>query len=338
MEIRMDATDSGKMDRITAYMHDSVERALVLANIVLAVLMLIYAMVNVYHDVSVSLTWNSVLASASLVICAFMILVDGERNLVRSTGFMILGLGCYRFLTVITSIQTGHLESIIYMVLALIGINLAYSGSHYIRGVARGRKFTVAGMVAMIFINLGGLIMYMQSGHTFFQTLEAYPVAIGMTVLYFGAVGILESEPIRSRDRDSIQNHRIAAIRETYTPYSGIDPNVATVLLSSMDDRSSWTTSGCSGPVVAEFRFRIIGKGDRAFAVVQEWRGHDVLHVTITDHESGTIIHANRFSYDYVDEDVDEEGVRTIRLYGPEGCHQLHVMTEVELEEFDPYA
>ena len=334
----MDATDSGKLDRVTAYMHDSVERALVLANIILAILMLFYALINVYHDVSVSLTWNNVLASASLVICAFMILVDGERNLVRSTGFMILGLGCYRFLTVITSIHTGDPESIIYMVLALIGINLAYSGSHYIRGVARGRKYTVASMVAMIFINLGGLILYMQSGHSFFQTVEAYPVAIGMTVLYFGAVGILESEPIRSRDRDSIQNHKIAAIRETYAPYSGIDWDAAAVLLSSMVDRSSWSTSDCSGPVVAEFRFRIIGGNDRAFAVVQEWKGHDMLHVTITDHESGTIIHANRFSYNYVDEDVDEEGVRTIRLYGPEGCHQLHVMTEEELEEFDPYA
>ena len=97
MTIRMDATDSGKLDRITAYMHDSVERALVLANIVLAILMLFYATINVYHDVSMSLTWNNVLASASLVICACMILIDGERNLIRSTGFMILGLGCYRY-------------------------------------------------------------------------------------------------------------------------------------------------------------------------------------------------------------------------------------------------
>ena len=236
----MDATDSGKLDRVTAYMHDSVERALVLANIVLAILMLFYATINVYHDVSMSLTWNNVLASASLVICACMILIDGERNLIRSTGFMILGLGCYRFLTVITSIQSGQPESIIYMVLALIGVNLAYSGSHYIRGVARGRKYTVTGMVLMIFINLGGLILYMQSGHSFFQTVEAYPVAIGMTVLYFGAVGILESEPIRSRDRESIQNHKIAAIRETYAPNSGVDPDTASVLLSSMYDRSSW--------------------------------------------------------------------------------------------------
>lgn len=334
----MDVTDSGRLDRIATYMHDSVERTLVLANIVLALLMLLYAMINVYHDVSVSLAWNNVLASASLIICACMILIDSERNLIRSTGFMILGLGCYRFLTVITSIHTGQLESIIYMVLALIGINLAYSGSHYIRGVARGRKYTVVSMVLMIFINLGGLILYMQSGHSFFQTVEAYPVAVGMTVLYFGAVGILESEPIRSRDRDSIQNHKIAAIRETYAPHSGIDGDTAAVLLSSMDDRSSWITSDCSGPVVAEFRFRIIGGNDRAFAVVQEWKGHDMLHVTITNHESGTVIYANRFSYDYVEEDVDGDGVRTIRLYGPEGCHQLHVMTEEELEEIDPYA
>lgn len=334
----MNVDDGHILERASELVHESVDRTLVRANIILAALMLLYAYLDFYNLSSIDdLQWNDIVAIGGLAVCASMIIVDRERNLVRSTGFLTFGLGWFRTFTVMTGIQPQRLETILYISLAIIGVNLMYTGINYIKGMARGRVYTVFGMVVMILINVSTFILYMQAGHTASEVAGRFPALVGMTVLYFGAVIVLESEPIRSRDRVSIQNSKLHSIVCMYTPLSGICRDTADMLETSIVDRSSWMEVDGPGPVIREMMFEIRGECDHSYAIVQEWDGHNMLHVTVSDHVGGSLIHAHRFSYSDVRRYVDD-GVERLDLYGPEGCHRFHVLTEEELTEIDPYA
>ena len=203
----MGASDNGRLDRMTAYAHRSVDAVLVRSNILLALLMLSYSFLNLYGLYNnTHMHWNNILASSALAACSVMILIDSDRNLVRSTGFLTLGLGIFRILTSVTHLQPSAPETLLYIALTVIGLNMTYTGYNYIIGVARGRVYTVLGMIAVIGVNINLFILMMQHGYSFMETMELMPGVLGMTALYAGAVCILESEPIRSRDAIALRN------------------------------------------------------------------------------------------------------------------------------------
>ena len=329
--------DNGRLDRMTAYAHRSVDAVLVRSNILLALLMLSYSFLNLYGLYNnTHMHWNNILASSALTVCSVMILIDSDRNLVRSTGFLILGLGLFRIFTSVTHIQPSTPETLLYIALTVIGLNMTYTGYHYITGVARCRIYTVLGMITIIGVNINLFILVMQHGYSFLETMELMPGMLGMTALYIGAVCILESEPIRSRDAIALRNRDARHLRDMYVPMPGIDSETADTLLVCTSDHSLFhVVDDGFCPVESEYRFTVLGPGGRAHAVIQRWKSHDMLHMMVTDHDSGTVIHALRFSFDRVSETVDADGTRHIRLYGPNGCHVLHVLNDEEMEDLD---
>lgn len=325
--------------RITEGVRHSVDIALVKVNIILAVMMIIFSVSEIYiYMVSDTLKITFLIGNVALIICSLLIILDRDRNLLRTTGLMAVGIGMYRIFSHISSVHPHDLNSLPPLIIVILGINLVYSGTRYIKGVSRGRVTMIASMIGMIAMMSFVFIILMMIGMPFIDCIKQMPNIFAMIVLYVMFIGVLDSEPLRSHDIMEIQNRALDGMRRTITQYpgTGVYEDEAEILIRTFTDRSSWTIVDDDGPVECEHIFKVGDGKEWAYVTMQKWKGSDKIHMTVSDHDRGTLIQAFRFDADSLF--IDGEGVEDsnqITFVGSKGCHSIAIrhISESDREE-----
>lgn len=324
------------MARLSTLVKYGVERMFVRLNLILALLLATYALIVLYqfhtHDMA---TWDSDLSCAVMLVCSILILVDRDRNLMRSVGLMSIAIGCQRALTSIPMLVPHDVQSLLPLAQIILGINLMVSGRSYMRGVSRGRVMMTISTMLILIITISLIIILLGMGLSFMDCLRMMPETFNMILLYVVFLAVLDSEPLRKNDIMEIHNATLKGIRNTYVQSgsSYVTEDVAGVLLRTLTDRGSWNPVSDGGPVESEYRFQMDSLEGISYVTLQKWAGSDAVHATICDHSEGTLIHAQRFDVRDVYLDGDTvAGSEIITVVGDGRCFELRIMHPEEDE------
>ncbi len=313
---------------INNFVHSSVGFVVKFYNVILAALMVIYSSDRLYENfVYYYLIWYETLGYLFLLIGGLIILLDRNRNLLRSVGIYALALGGYRFITYAPHIHPGPI-GLFYLVITGLGINLMISGRYYLQGVSRNRISLMVSTLTILLVYMLALVFTLHMGASVRVILTEYTGQVIVCLMYAIYIGILDSETLRASDILAIHNEVLNKIRctqytdsETYIPL-----DVANVLSRAFEDRSDWTPVTDGGPATCEYRFGITNKDGRSEVLVQKWNTSDELYFTVSDHLDGTLIQAYRFSATSSILFTDELDCRWLRVFGRQGvCMQLRV-------------
>ena len=317
---------------VNRFVHHSVEFVFKFYNFIIAALMVIYSLEELYqiHVNSEFFTyeWYEIVSNFILLLGGVIILLDRNHNLLRSVGIYALSLGGYRFFSCAPQIQAGTTLGVLYLVITIFAINLMISGRSFLRGVSRNRISLILCTLALLIIYLSYIVFMMHMGMTIEECAKFMPGVFIMCILYVFYIGLLDSEVLRASDVLAIHNETLNKIRCTqYTdPESEIPEDAALVLSRSFDDRSDWLQVLDGGPVESEYRFRMRNVDGISEVLVQKWIGSDELYFTISDHLDGTLIQAHRFSATSALIYADDSSCRWLRIFGKKGvCMQLRV-------------
>ncbi len=326
---------------VNRFVHHSVEFVFKFYNFILAALMVVYSLEELYqvHIYSEFFTyeWYEIGRYLILLLGGSIILLDRNRNLLRSVGIYALSLGGYRFLSAAPKIHAGSMEGVLYLAITILAINLMISGRSFLRGVSRNRISLILCTLVLFLINLSTIVFMIHLGGTLNDVIQTMPGVVIMCVLYLFYIGLLDSEVLCASDVLAIHNETLNKIRRTqYTdPESTISEEDALVLSRSFEDRSDWAQVLDGGPVECEYRFRMKNVDGVSEILVQKWVGSDELYFTISDHLDGTLIQAHRFSATSALIHTDESACRWLLVFGKRGvCMRLMI----EEPEPDPSA
>ncbi len=324
-------------ETLNRFVHSSVNLVVRYYSLILATLMVIFS-IEELHDCFTNEfftpDWHEVAGYLFLFFGGLVILVDRQRNLLRSVGIYALALGGYRFINSVHTIHPGP-YGLFSLVIAVLGINLMISGRFYLHGVSRNRVSLMFSTLTLLISYLLVYVFMMHMGLSFHDCVELMPGQAIMCVMYAFYIGILDSEVLRASDILAIHNETLNKIRCTqYTdPETWISQDVADVLSKAFTDRSDWTPISDGGPAVSEFRFDMKNKDGKSEVLVQNWKDSDELYFTISDHLDGTLIQAYRFAATSSIIVTDELCHKWLRVFGRQGiCLQLRVDDPVEME------
>ena len=296
----MDASEKKLlMKRLHESVHRNVDHLFIAANYILAVLMIGYGILEPYSYTVADIVpeWNQIIGFTALVVFGVAIILFSGKDLMRSAGMYALALGIYRFMYAAPHIHRGEALSTIYLILALIGLNLIITGISYLRGTTRGRIVMMVSTSLLIVINASTIIYGVHIGMSLVEYIQTMPGTFVMIVMYLVLLGILNCEQLRSRDLMEIHNRTLDKIRCTWCtmPNAYIPRDVARKVASMFVDRSGWTRVSDGGPVECEYRFQIGNQKDVTHVLMQKWKGYESIFLTISDHLDGTLLHAYRF-------------------------------------------
>lgn len=287
------------METIYESVRTNVDRLVIAANYILALLIIGYGIMEPYSyfDMDMVPKWNDMLGFVTLVVFGIAILLFNRRDLMRSAGMYALALGAYRFLHAAPNIHRGEPTSYVFLFLTIIALNLMISGMSYLRGVTRGRKTMMLSTSLLIAANVSIILYGVHSGMSLVEYFRYMPGTVIMIVMYTVFLGILNCEQLRTKDLQEIHNRTLDEIRCTWCtmPDASIRRDAASVIYRMFRDRSDWTPVQDGGPVECEYRFEISNKKGTSHALVQKWKGMDPIFLTISDHLDGTLLHAYRF-------------------------------------------
>ena len=115
------------MARLSTLVKCGVERMFVRLNLILALLLATYALNMFYqfhlYDIA---SWDSDLSCVVMLVCSILILVDRNRNLMRSVGLMSIAIGCQRVLTSIVALVPHDIASLVPLAHIILGIPPVY--------------------------------------------------------------------------------------------------------------------------------------------------------------------------------------------------------------------
>ena len=319
-----------EMDRrVTQGVRQTVDVALVKVNIVLAAMMMIFSILEIYTDFN---NGNPnpvhILGDIAMIVCAALIILDRDRNLLRTTGLMAVGIGAYRIFMHVTALRPHDIYALPPLIIVILGFNLIYSGTRYIKGIARGRVTLIASMTGMVAMMSTMFIMLMMMGLPLLDCIKMMPNVFAMIALYIMYIGVLDSEPLRTRDLIEIQNKALDGMRRTTTqsPGTGVYEDEAEIILKTFTDKSDWTRIDDGSPVECEYHFRIGDGNEWSYVTMQKWKDSETVHITVSDHDRGTLIHAYRFDADSLLMDgEDVVNSNHITFVGKEGCHDIAI-------------
>ncbi len=311
--------------------HRSVNVIVSFYSFILATLMVIYSVEEIYqcYILDFDVYWYTIFRYVFLFFGGMIILVDRNRNLLRSVGVYAIALGGYRFFSAAPHVHAGTPFGIFYLFICALAINLVISGRSYIfLKVSRNRISLMLSTLTLLILSLTSILFAMHTGLSFRTCVEIMPGAFIACLMYAFYLGILDSEVLRASDSLAIHNETLNKIRCTqYTdPETHVSPEIADVLSRAFEDRSDWALVSDGGPVDCEFRFNIRNIDGISEVLVQKWNDSDNLYFTISDHLDGTLIQAYRFSATSVYRFTDELSHQWLRVFGRRGiCMQLRI-------------
>lgn len=319
--------------------HRSVNLVVGLYSFILAALMVIYSVEELYQYMTIDfidVQWYTTLSYLFLFFGGVIILIDRNRNLLRSVGIYAIALGGYRFFTAAPHVHAGTPLGFVYLIICGLAINLLISGRSFIfLKVSRNRISLMISTLTLLLVYLSSIVFMIHAGFTIRECAEFMPGAFIACLMYAFYIGILDSEVLRASDALAIHNETLNKIRCTqYTdPESYMSPEAADVLSKAFEDRSDWTLVTDGGPVDREFRFRIKNVDGTSEVLVQKWNDSEKLYFTISDHLDGTLLQAYRFSATSICRFTDEFSHQWLRVFGRQGiCMQLRVEEQLPTE------
>lgn len=286
------------MRRMRGIVRYAVDRFFVSLNIILALILFAYAMSKLYEfSLFGSMSWHVFLSSVIITSCSFLILVDENRNLLRTVGLMAVCLGMDRALSCIPQLVPHEITSLIPFFQIILGLNLVVSGRSYIKGVTRSRVTMTLSAILIAAVNIYIIVSMILSDIPPVECFTQMPGTVVTIILYVLFIAVLDSAYLRSKDIMEIHNTTLEGIRDTYVQGDStlITEDMASLLNSMFSDRSSWTAIDDGGPVESECQLVLQSRYGISYMILQKWKGSEVIHATVSDHCEGTLIHAQRF-------------------------------------------
>ena len=277
-----------------------VDRASYASNFVLSIMMLVSGMVYIFEVYEGNQTFRptTILGFVVMMICAIAIISDKNRNLPKSVGLFAIGMGSYRALSVVYHLEPHSQLNLLWYVFIALGLNLVISGRAYLKGSSRARPTIMIGAATMVLVNVILIYAFKNMGMSMKAIFDSYPMLFLQTMMYIVFLIILDTEELRSKDWLEVHNRLMSSIRRTYLidNTASISTEGAEGICSGFSDRHGWITLNDGGPAESEFRTEISNGDSESFILAQKWKGSDDVFITMSDHQSGTLIQASRLT------------------------------------------
>ncbi len=275
-------------------------------------------MANRDHGVSyVDMGFTGWISLVAMLFGGSILVLNPRRTFNTSIGLYAMVMGITSFCKTWDSLEivedTGlfsFIFDIIFiaqLIMLALSSNLIISGLSYIRGRPRGTLGMMTKALLMLTIDLLLILFNIRLGNYdgIVDAARNDPVTTVQIFLFFIFLNVMDTDEARSYNTKNRLSTSTEALRQTKTlgGKSYIYLRDAEALNSKTFE--GWSRPRDGGPVEYEYRFAIHNQGGASYVTVQRWRGQDVYHITITDHERGTNIRATRMSVDtmYMTED-----------------------------------
>ncbi len=262
---------------------------------------------------------DEIAAAVIKIIIAEFILFDPKKNVVRTVGFYAMSIGISR---VIMSISTLAMVSTISLAIGLVtlimGANLLYSSYKYLSDTSRGLLGMILStsvlallQVAIILVNYQTKLM---TGIPLYE--NTAPIIIGF-FQYLILLLILDTKEIKYSTLLQQINTRVERLRLTNIAENSLmlKRDDGLILKHMFDDRSSWEPLTDGGPVESEKRLILVKDRIKSVMILQKWKDHDIIYVTMANDESGSVMVANRFSVSEVFADGDDTEFTSLKMF-----------------------
>ncbi len=288
-------------------------------------------MINLITNILGSLVWHMDIPEIHLtrlvrlpgalmfIAGGLLILLDTRRNFVRSVGLYALSMGLSRIVMVLPLLlsQEDFCNGVGWLI-ALLGINLIYSGYSMLSGSVRGKwgillasgAYVVLSLILISFL----IIVYQNTGlDTILDMI--LPMILNFS-MYFILLWLLDTDEIRYGDKMSRHIEILRNIDNTHR---------AAGLLSFLpeDARKLYSGKGWeefhlqNGPVEKELKIESESASGITYVTVQKWYHDDHLYFTLSAFKDGTLTMAERFKVNSMHYDNGENS--TMYLLGDTG-------------------
>lgn len=248
-----------------------------------------------------------------------LIILDSRRNFVRSVGLYALSMGLSRILMVVPLLLSQEdVSNGVGWLIAILGINLVYSGYSMLSGSVRGKWgiLIASGAYVFIYLLLIGMFMLIYRDEDFFTLMENILPLILSFMMYFVLLWLLDTDEIRYGDKisrhitilRSIDNTHRAACLLTFVPEDA----------KKIQSGEGWETfDHDNGPVEKELRVESESPTGITYVTIQKWYGDEHLYFTLSAYKDGTLTLAERFTVNSVR--IDEKDHSIMYLMGGPG-------------------
>ncbi len=248
-----------------------------------------------------------------------LILLDSRRNFVRSVGLYALSMGLSRIVMVAPLLLSQEdFSNGVGWLIAILGINLIYSGYSMLSGSVRGKWGILIASGAYVFIYLlliGFLILAFKDNGLEFTFNMVAPFMLNF-MMYFILLWLLDTDEIRYGDKMSRHISILRSIDNTHRAAGVLSftPQDAKKLASGV----GWEEFHLqNGPVEKEMKLESENKNGITYVTVQKWYHDDHLYFTLSAFKDGTVTLAERFRINKVV--YDEHQIGTMYLLGDAG-------------------
>ena len=259
----------------------------------MAFVLILYGVVGIYYK-SYELAF-AILINISPIICGILILLDRHRSIFWAVGLYAVGIGLSRFISNLPGVFDDSLYEFIFcLIYCIMGANLIYSGSRYIRGNSRSIIFILLG--TMVFIILSFITLTMGIiGFTDFESFfieNAYSLV--NLLIYLLYMGLVWSEPVRNSTNASIGLRLSAGVRivDGSMKKASIHDSTGSEILEFFDNKESNTNKeGLEGPIYSEYDFTFKDGFKTNYGRLQRWNGPEgKIFMILSEHDSGSFI------------------------------------------------
>jgi len=228
------------------------------------------------------------------IVSGVLILLDKHRSVFWAVGLYAIGIGFSRFMNYLPGVfDDSMITFAISLTFCIMGGNLIYSGSRYLRGNARSIIFVLIGSTA--FVILTGISIAM--GFNDAENLESFfaeniddLISLAIYLMY---IGLVWSEPVRKSTNVAIALRLSSGIRgvDGTMMRASIPPTAVQEILDFVDGKTSSDKGPIEGPVYSEYCFPYQDKFRTNYASLQRWNGPEgEIYMTLSDHNKGSFI------------------------------------------------
>lgn len=242
------------------------------------------------------------------IICGTLLFLDVRRNFLRAVGLYALCMGFSRIITCLPFlISTEDTTNGVGWIIFILGVNLCYSGYSLLSGSVRGKygMFAAAVVFSGFYMLLLGFMAYFDLvllDYSMWDFLDdVYTLMIPFS-MYFILLWLIDTDEIRYNDKVSRHIRILNSIDSTYRTVEDLSFTEREAAQLASPGGEGWTLfDHDNGPVEMEMRTVLTAPYGTAHITIQKWYGSDLLYLTISAFEDGTLLFAQRAKVNRVD-------------------------------------
>ena len=246
--------------------------------LLLGIFMLIYGVAGEIRGIDENPDPAHLASFVPMVVCGSLVVLDRHRSIQFATGMYAIGLGLSRILENLlkTFFISSNLGFLICLATTIIGVNMVYSGSEYLKGNTRTIALIVLGTVMLILMSLASLFVDFDGTKDLYAIIRAGVSdlsIIGLCLMYLSLVctKIVHDGTSISQFNLALSGYRVA---QGTVSSASVSPESCSDIVRFCSGGSEFVKKGSDGgPVHAEYEFVCREGPFDIFGVLQRWHG-----------------------------------------------------------------